>query len=478
MKSPYVYHLKNNSARLIRNVTGETTLLVHYIMMPILVVIMEIVMIAGIAIFLFYVEPLNTLIVLVLIGGTGAIFLKLIKSRVQAFGSQALDERANMIQRVNEGLGGIKDIMVNNRQPWFIRTLNKAVTSFAKAETYKQIYKQSSKPIIETVAVAGMMLIALLLLWQGRGIESIIPVLSLFGVATFKLMPSLDKVVNNSNVIRYYAYTLNTIHGDLTRVEQGLDIEKYESNNEDKLLLKKEIVLQNIQYSYPESSESVLNNLSLSIPRGSAVGFVGSSGAGKTTIIDLILGLLKIDSGAIKVDGIDIKNNLIGWQKNIGYIPQYIFLADDTIRNNIAFGLDSQSIDENKVQNAVKMAQLEEMITELPKGLDTTVGEDGVRLSGGQRQRIGIARALYDNPEVLIMDEATSALDSRTEKYIIDSIDRLKKGRTIIIVAHRLTTVENCDTLYIIKDGTVNGSGSYEELIKNSNEFKQMVNAK
>ncbi|PIY97315.1 MAG: ABC transporter ATP-binding protein [Candidatus Kerfeldbacteria bacterium CG_4_10_14_0_8_um_filter_42_10] len=478
MNTPYVFHLKNNTARLIRNITVETTLLGHNVMLPILAIIMDTIMIISIVIFLLVVEPLNTMIVLIIIGGASGMFLRLIRARIHSYGAQSQEERAVMIQGVNEGLGGIKEIMVQNRQPWFVKWFQSSVQNFSKAETYKEIFRLSSKPVIETVAVTGMLLIALVLIWQGRGVESIIPVLTLFGVATFKLMPSLDKVIGNYNLLRYYGYALGPIHDDLINLSpQNQNSQQNSIVDKQKIGLHDRIELEEISYSYPESSKMVLHDLSLTIKRGAAVGFVGASGSGKTTIVDLILGLLECDKGTVKVDGQDIKNNLPGWQKNIGYIPQFIFLSDNTIRNNIAFGLDKDEINEEKVWSAAKMAQLEEFIESLPDGLDTMVGERGMRLSGGQRQRIGIARALYHNPEVLIMDEATSSLDNRTERYVIESIERLKKDRTIIIVAHRLTTVKNCDTLFIIKNGRVVDTGNYQELLKKSNEFNFLVHS-
>ncbi|MDZ7693112.1 MAG: ATP-binding cassette domain-containing protein [Balneolaceae bacterium] len=230
-----------------------------------------------------------------------------------------------------------------------------------------------------------------------------------------------------------------------------------------------------MHYSYPESSEQALDGVSVTIPKGKAIGFVGESGAGKTTIVDVLLGLMKPTKGKITVDGKDIHENLSGWQQNIGYIPQSIYLADDTLRQNIAFGLPKKEIDDEKIKQAVISAQLSKLLENLPEGLDTIIGENGARLSGGQRQRVGIARALYHNPDVLVMDEATSALDNITEKQVTEAIESLIGERTIIMIAHRLTTVMNCDRLYLMEEGRVIQEGTYDELVEKSSLFREMA---
>jgi ATP-binding cassette, subfamily B, bacterial PglK len=232
---------------------------------------------------------------------------------------------------------------------------------------------------------------------------------------------------------------------------------------------------RDVYYNYPNSDEQALNGVSFAIPKGHAVGFVGESGAGKTTVVDLLLGLMEPTSGEILVDGKNIHENLSAWQKNIGYIPQSIYLADETLRSNIAFGLPEKEIDDEKVLQALELAQLKVLVDRLPDGLDTILGENGTRLSGGQRQRVGIARALYHEPEVLVMDEATSALDNLTELEITKAIEALKGDRTVIMIAHRLTTVEKCDLLYLMKNGKITASGTYDELVDTNKEFRRMA---
>jgi ATP-binding cassette, subfamily B, bacterial PglK len=276
--------------------------------------------------------------------------------------------------------------------------------------------------------------------------------------------------------IRYNSYSVHPIYNDSLKLKENT-IPKDELKSKDirPLRLQHSIIFNGVSYRYPGNHEPAIDNLTLEIPRGYAVGFVGASGAGKTTLGDLLLGLLNPNDGKVLVDGVDIHDNLPGWYKNVGYIPQFIFLADSTVKQNIAFGLPEEEISEEKLKNAIKAAQLESLIGELPMGVDTVIGERGIRLSGGQRQRVGIARALYNDPDVLMMDEATSSLDNLTEYYVMEALEALKGERTIIMIAHRLTTVMNCDVLYLMERGKIVQQGTYSELIKSSDQFRELA---
>ncbi len=473
MNVPYSFHLQRNSADLIRNITNESHALATNIMLPILQIATEGIMALGIIILLLVVEPTVTLITLILLGGISVLFLKGTKNKIQKHGKKALDERARIIKTVNEGIGGFKDTTVMNRQSWFVVKFQESVTNISNAHIYQQTIRQSIRPAIETIAIVGMLAITLFLLEQGYSIGALASILALFALSIQRLLPAINNIISEYSSLRYHLYALEPIYHDI------ITLKSYEKENQgrkdEKIHLKEKIELKNVSYNYPESKEAVLKDISLTIPRGSATGFVGATGSGKTTLIDLILGLLEPTEGNIFIDKKDIKENVRSWQKNIGYIPQFIYLSDDTVRNNIAFGLDEKEIDEKKINEAVNVSQLNEFVKNLPRGLDTFIGERGIRLSGGQRQRIGIARAIYNNPEILIMDEATSSLDNVTEKFIIEAIEQLKKDRTIIIIAHRLTTVKNCDKLYILKDGKIIDSGSYNELLGKSEDFKKMT---
>lgn len=474
LSAPYTFHLGRNSAELIRNVTTETNLITNNIMMPVLKISMDVVMVAGVFSFLFYVEPAVTLVSFAVIGGGGGLILKLIKKRMTYFGKIAAQERRRMIQGVNEGIGGIKDITVMNRQPLFINRMREYLENLVNAQIFKSVASYASRPVIEFLAVGGMIFIAFFMVWQGREMSSIIPILALFGAAAVRLIPSSSHIVMDLTNLRYYIESLQAVHEDLEAMKEEAKRARTENLNLEKLPFEKEIRLSNIDYRYPDADTLALKNVSLTIQKGRAVGFVGESGAGKSTIVDLVLGLLEPTSGEVRIDGVDMLTRKREWQNNVGYIPQFIYLSDDTIRSNIAFGVSKEEISDEKIEAAVEAAQLGKVLADLPDGLETKIGEDGVRLSGGQRQRIGIARALYNNPAVLIMDEATSALDNATEKQVMQAIEALKGERTIIMIAHRLTTVENCDMLYLMKEGEIVEKGNYAELLNKNMEFKRM----
>ena len=478
MQAPYTFHLKRNSSELLRNAAQEVQLMTNQALMPLIMIAKEAVMVLGIIIFLFAVEPLISLIVLGLLGGGTGLFLQFTQKRMKSYGKKDQKMRQQIIKSLNQGVGGIKDARILNREPLFIEKFRKAVRNSTIYATYKQFFSKANKPIVETVAVGGMLLIAVVMVWQGRAVSAIVPTLTLFAMGTMRLMPAIQQITASLTRFRYGVITINPIHDDINELaEYGrhLKADRKKMDGE-RLPLKEVLSATNLHYHYPDSEERALRGVDFSVPRGSAVAFTGPSGAGKTTIVDVVLGLLDPQQGKILVDGNSIYDNLSAWQRNIGYIPQHIYLADETLRNNIAFGIPAKEIDDEKVWSAIKLAQLEELVNKLPKGLDTIVGESGTRLSGGQRQRVGIARALYNDPQVLVMDEATSALDNITEKHIINAIERLKGERTIIMIAHRLTTVENCDKIYFMRDGQIESSGTYNELIAANDDFRALAN--
>lgn len=475
MHAPYIFHLQRNTAELLRNVAQEVGTFISTVVTNILKMTREAVMALAILIFLFVMEPLITLLVILLTGVGAGTFILMTKKKMKEYGREEQERRSEMIKALNQGLGGIKDARVLNREEEFIEKFRIQALKSTRLLAYLRFIQQVPRPVVESTAVIGMLLVSVLLVWQDRPMSTIIPTLTLFAMATVRLMPSVQEIVSLYTSVRYNIVTLNPIYNDLKELEEYNTKFKKDRESQKQIRLDKNIEIKNVSYSYPETEEQALKNISITIPKGKAVAFVGASGAGKTTIVDLVLGLLEPDEGEIIVDGVNIQKNLSAWQKNIGYIPQMIYLADETLRSNIAFGIPKNEIDENKVRQAVNLAQLKSMVNRLPNGLDTIVGEHGTRLSGGQRQRIGIARALYHDPDVLIMDEATSALDNITEKQITSAIESLKGERTLIIIAHRLTTVKNCDQLYFMEEGKIVQEGTYHSLVDTNHRFREMA---
>jgi ABC-type multidrug transport system fused ATPase/permease subunit len=475
MQAPYTFHLERNTAELLRNITQEVNILIGNVLTMLLDISKQAVITISILLFLFIAEPFVTLLVIAFSGLASGSFLYMTKKKVKAYGKREQQHRREMIKAVNQGLGGIKIARVLNRESEFIEKFRTEVRNSTRLLTYMTYTKKIPQPLIETTAVMAMLLIASFLVWQGRPMEVIVPTLTLFAVAIVRLMPAVKSLTSDYTNLIYNIVALDPIYSDLKELEHSSKKFIKERKASQPLKLEHLVEARSVNYVYPNSDEQALKGVSFKIPKGHAVGFVGESGAGKTTVVDLLLGLMEPSSGEILVDGKNIHDHLSAWQQNIGYIPQSIYLADETLRSNIAFGIPEKEIDDEKVMRALELAQLKELIERLPDGMETILGENGTRLSGGQRQRVGIARALYHDPEVLVMDEATSALDNITEKEITMAIELLKGDRTIIMIAHRLSTVENCDVLYLMKDGEITDSGSYEELVENNREFRKMA---
>ncbi len=478
MQAPYTFYLQRNTAELLRNTTGEVNLLINNVLSPLMNIAKESVMSLAVIIFLFAVEPLITLFVLVVMGGIAGFFLFFTQRKVKRFGIEAQRYRRDMLKSAQQGFGGIKDARVLNREPYLVDVFRKMAFRSSRLQMMKKIISEIPRPMVETIAVIGIMAIAMVMNLQGRPIADIVPVIALFGVAVVRLMPSIQMATQQLTNLRYNIAAVNPIYDDLITLKDYQKDFIIDRKKNDKTTLNQQIEIADLHYHYPESEEQALNGVSLVIPKGKAIAFVGPSGAGKTTIVDVLLGLLEPQKGIILVDGKNIFDSISAWQRNIGYIPQFIYLSDDTLRRNIAFGLPDDQIEEDRIQKAVELSQLSELVGRLPKGLDTIIGERGTRLSGGQRQRIGIARALYHDPQVLVMDEATSALDNITEQHIINAIEALKGERTIIMIAHRLTTVMNCDTLYMMDQGGIVDTGTYAELLANNPAFREMAKEK
>ncbi|MCG2590651.1 ABC transporter ATP-binding protein [Rhodohalobacter sulfatireducens] len=475
MTAPYTFYLSKNSAELLRNVNGEVGKIITGTMLPLLDISLNTIMFLFIVVTLLVLEPVITIITVIMMGGGGYLFLKITQKKTEDSGRISRLASGDMNRMILQGLGGFKEARVLNRENLFLKQYNKFAKRGIGAHIYQTVVKSLPKPIIETLLVVGILTVTLIMVYEGRSFSEIIPVLTLFGVAAVKLMPIFNTFIQQITSIRYSADAVHAVYEDLNYLENNYPQFRESILSEtDRMKLDHGISIQNVSYQYPESDEYAVKNVNLDIPKGSAVAFVGASGAGKTTMVDIILGLLEPVNGKILVDGVDISKNLRGWMKNIGYIQQSDYLFDERIFRNIAFGIPDDEINDEKLNNAINAAQLNELIKKMPNGLRTRVGERGIRLSGGQRQRVTIARALYNNPQVLVMDEATSALDNITEKFVIEAIERLRGDRTIIMIAHRLTTVKNCDVIYLMEEGEIVANGTYEELIEGNKQFRRM----
>ena len=456
LKEPYTFFLDHNSADMVRNIKDDTDRMFDMIV-SFMQLIAEIMVTIVLFAYLLYKDKTITLIVGATLVTFVVIVMRRIKGSIETFGAKTRGAKAGSNKWLLQTFGGIKETMILDKRDFFSSMVDDQYKIFAVNQRRYQVMSYVPKPLMETICICTVLVAIIAKLLRGVSPSYFISTLSVFAIAAFRLLPAFNRITGYINRISYGTSSLNAVYEDLKDIEE---LERSNPDSEDlNIAFNKDIEIRGLFYTYPNTDTPVLNDISMIIPKNSSVAFIGASGAGKTTLADVILGLLSPDRGSILVDGTDIKNSLRAWQRQLGYIPQSIFLMDDTIRNNIAYGLTDEDIDEDKLIRAIEDAQLGEFIAGLENGLDTEVGERGVRLSGGQRQRIGIARALYRDPEVLILDEATSALDNDTESAIMEAVDNLSGKKTLIIIAHRLSTIKNCDYVYeVTPNGIVDRS--------------------
>ena len=453
LAEPYTFHLNKNIAELQRSMQEDTTMFTQ-VLMHTLQLIAEVVVCVVLGVYLFSVSNSITVVIVGLLILCVILFTKLTKRFTEELGKQGQIYKGKLYQWVNQSLGGVKEVKVLNREEFFTSSYKKYYRLYIKGVRINRLLSITPKYMVEAVCMTGLLIAIIIKLNFGHGeLENFIPQLATFAVAAFRLLPSVGRINEHVNNILYAVPSVDLIYGDLKGIEDYQEEKGEEEGRE--WNFERAISAKHVTYAYPNTDTNVLEDANCVIPKGKTVAFIGSSGAGKTTMADIILGLLAPQRGKILVDDIDVFKNLTMWHHQIGYIPQVIYLSDDTIRNNIAFGIHEDQIDEEAVRTALKKAQLAEFVDTLPDGLDTIVGDRGVRLSGGQRQRIGIARALYHDPEILVLDEATSALDNETETAVMEAIESLQGSKTMIIIAHRLTAIQNADIIYEVGDGKV-----------------------
>lgn len=448
VRQPYSFHLQRNSAELIRNATGEVTILVVHWLVPAMVFLSDVSTILGLSILLIIVQPLGAILVIPMFACAGLLYERLLRRKVLALGQARQRHEGQRIQHLQEGLGGVKDMKLLGRESEFVLRYGAHSAGSARVGQYQATLAMMPRLWLEVLAVGALALLVGVMVLQGQALDAVMPSLAVFTAAAFRLLPSVTRVVTAGQGFRYATPVITMLEAEL-----GLFARQSHGSKGEPLPFTSCVSLDAVSYSYPSTQSNALDEVSVCIHKGESVGFIGASGAGKSTLVDVFLGLLPPSRGAVIVDGGNIQTNLRGWQDQIGYVPQSIFLTDDTLRKNVAFGLPEEAIDEQAVGRAIRDAQLEDFVRALPEGLETMVGERGTRLSGGQRQRIGIARALYHDPEILVLDEATSSLDTKTEEGVMEAVRALHGEKTILIVSHRHNTVVNCDRLIRLDSG-------------------------
>jgi len=458
---PYSFHLFRNSAELIRNVIGQVNTITSVTQQSFLL-LAEIMIITGISTLLLFIEPFGAFLVMFVFFCSSFVFHYFTKDRVLRWGKERQYHDGFRIQHAQQGFGGIKDIKILGREKGFIDQYKVHNIAHSKISQRAVVLQALPRLWTELLLVIGLAVLVLAVVFQGKSLNILLPILGVFAAAAFRLMPSVNRIIVAVQSIRYSMPVIKTIYDELNE-------SRVKVIPSDDIPFNDELKFDRVSFSYPHSNNKAIDNVSIVIKKGTSIGIIGGSGSGKTTLIDIILGLFKPESGYVYVDGIDIQNGIQNWQKNIGYVPQSIYLSDDTLRSNIAFGIAKNEINDDAVWRAIRSAKLENYINELPDGIDTIVGERGVRISGGQCQRVGIARALYHNPSVLVLDEATSSLDTKTEAEIMSAIDTYRGEKTIITIAHRLSTVKNCDYIYRLRKGSLIEKGNSSVILENLN---------
>jgi len=470
LRQSYSWFLNRNSTELGKTILSEVGQVIALGFRPMLEVIAKAMVTIALITLLIIVDPKLAMTVSIFLGGTYFLIFYFIRKYINRIGNERLEKNESRFKTIGEAFGAVKEVKVGGLEQVYNKQFSDSALAFAHTQASAQVITHLPRFILEAIAFGGILLIMLFVMSQSGNFNDALPILSLYVFAGYRLIPALQQIYASCTAISFLSPSLNKLYSD---VKNNSLKTSNENHDQGILFLKKTIKLKNIHYNYPNSSRTALKDVTLNIPAKSTVGLVGATGSGKTTTVDIILGLLEAQKGTLEVDGQIIKmQNSRSWQRSIGYVPQHIYLSDDTIEGNIAFGIEQKDINKEAVEKASKIANLHNfVIDELPHNYQTTVGERGVRLSGGQRQRIGIARALYHNPQLLILDEATSALDNETEEAVMDAVNNLSKNMTVILIAHRLNTVKNCDIIFKLDDGKLIDQGSFDEIINIKKNF-------
>jgi ATP-binding cassette, subfamily B, bacterial PglK len=473
LHQPYSWFLNRHSADLGKNILGEVGTVVGGGMIPLMTLMAQSTVALALLILLLIVDPLLALSVGVVLGLAYAGIFAVMSGWLKRLGQARIKANQERFTVVSEAFGAAKEVKVGGLEQAYIQRFAAPAHTYARSEAIARVIAQVPRFALEAIAFGGMLLVMLYLMTKSGSFASALPIIALYAFAGYRLMPALQQIYGAFTQLRFAGPALDALHQDLISL-QAADAQY---GHIKPLPLTQAITLHQVSYRYPNAPQPALKNIDLTIPAHSTIGFVGATGSGKTTTVDVILGLLEPQQGHLRIDGQPITAaNRRQWQRAIGYVPQQIYLADDSVAANIAFGVNANDIDPQAVERAAKIANLHEFVSnDLPQGYATTVGERGVRLSGGQRQRIGIARALYHNPQVLILDEATSALDNLTEQAVMEAVNNLGHDITIILIAHRLSTVRQCDQIYLLERGEVKAQGTFEDLTQANERFRAMA---
>ena len=448
LKQPYIFHIQSNSSKLTNNVVNEIGVYVKNIVLPLLLLFVELMVIIAISIMMAIIEPIGTVILVAILGTMLFLVNFLTKKKITQWGRIRQHHQKNILREVGQGFGSVTELILGGKVDEFVSRFNSHNAGAMRVGKFQSVILQLPRLWFELFAVIGLLILAASITLQSKDTDSLLPIIAGFAVALFRMLPSANRITSAVGTLRYGLPVLEFLQKEFDFLENN---QIQGARKVDAVDVKHEfsniIALRNVSYKYPTSNENSINNLSMDLDFGKTIGIIGASGSGKSTLIRIILGLIEPQKGKVLVDGSPIVNNIQGWYRGIGYVPQNIYITDDSFISNIAFGIKESDIDKNRVLDVIKKSELDSLVRELSDGLETMMGERGARISGGQLQRIGLARALYHDPSVLILDEATSSLDTDTENKIMETVGLMQSEKTIIIVAHRYSTLKKCDCI-------------------------------
>jgi len=488
VRQPYAYFLEHNSSNLVLNCTDDVTRVTNNVVVPLLQALAKVIIATCLLLLVIWVDPWLAVLFGTVVGTVYVVIFLNIRHKVTNLGRASKEAQKERFRLATEILHGIKELKILGQDEAYQDRFAKYSALFARNQWASTTLSQVPRYAIESIAFGSVILLVLYLLATHQDFKDAIPLMALYAFTAYRLLPAFQQIFGSATTIRFNLASLESVEEKLKKIVRApgpeaqpiVEVEPMLPANEDIGPLQQEIVLENLVFQYSNAATPLLNDLNLTIQRNTTVAIVGSSGGGKTTIVDIILGLLEPQGGSLLVDGTPVTSgNVTSWQKHLGYVPQHIYLSDDTLAANIAFGVDPKHWNIDRVECAAQIANLHEFVVgELPDGYGTMVGEHGVRLSGGQRQRIGIARALYSDPDILILDEATSALDSLTEDAVTEALRTIFHQKTIIMIAHRLRTVQQADIIYLLENGSLADQGTYAELLDRSDVFRRMASGR